>query len=91
MKTIDLESSVIKKWYVSYNGMREPDYKTTYMYEFIDKSINRLTFKDLKNIIGNHCVKYTELEGKPGAYFYIVNSFDINKIKKYDYFEVSLV
>jgi hypothetical protein len=84
-------SNPINKWYVSYIGMRAPDYKTTYMYEFIDKSINRLTFKDLKNIIGTDCVKYTELEGKPGAYFYINVSFDINKIKEYDYFEVSLV
>jgi hypothetical protein len=91
MKTIDLESLKIKKWYISYNGMREPDYLTTYMYEFIDKSLIRLSLKELKNIIGDYCVKYEEHEGKPGAYFYINILFDINKIKKYDYFEVILL
>lgn len=82
----------INKWYVCYNGQKEPDYITTFFHEFIDKTINRLSFSELYNIIGsNNCVKYTELEGsKQGAIFYIKNNFDIdNLIKTYNYFQFS--
>ena len=37
-----------KKWYISYDGQKEPDYKTTYFYEVVDKSFERISFRELK-------------------------------------------
>jgi hypothetical protein len=65
---------------------------TTFFHEFIDKTIHRISFSELYNIIGtNNFVKYTELEGsKQGAIFYINNDFDIdNLIQFYNYFVFS--
>jgi hypothetical protein len=84
---------VVNKWYISYNGLKSPDYITTYFYEFLDKSIKRHSFEELYNIIGaENCIKYTQLESsKLEAYFYINNIYDINKIKVYDYFIVEKI
>ena len=82
----------INKWYVCYNGQKEPDYINTFFHEFIDKTIHRISFAELYNIIGNNnCIKYTKLEGsKQGAIFYINNDFDIdNLIQSYNYFTFS--
>jgi hypothetical protein len=82
----------INEWYVCYNGQKEPDYITTYFHEFIDKTIHRISFAELYNIIGNdNCIKYTELEGsKQGAIFYIKSNYDINNlIQSFNYFVFS--
>lgn len=82
----------INKWYVCYKDQKEPDYITTFFHEFIDKTIPRISFAELYNIIGNqNCIKYTELEGsKQGAIFYIRDDFDIdNLIQSLNYFEFS--
>jgi predicted DNA-binding ArsR family transcriptional regulator len=72
---------IVTKWYVCYNGQKEPDYRTTYFYEFIDKTIDRISFKQLYNIIGDDCIKYKELEGsKQGAHFYIKSDYDMNNL-----------
>jgi hypothetical protein len=80
----------ISKWYVCYNGQREPDYENTFFHEFIDKSFKRISFRELFSIISKECyVDYKELEGsKQGAYFYIDSKYHLNTImEKYNYFE----
>lgn len=84
----------INKWYVCYKDQKEPDYITTFFHEFIDKTIHRISFTELYNIIGNqNCIKYTELEGsKQGAIFYIKDNFDIdNLIQSFNYFDFSQI
>lgn len=75
---------------IMYNGQIEPDYETTYFYEFIDKSFTRMSFKELSIKIGANCIKYIELEGgRPSADFYINDTFDMKMlIKKYNYFSL---
>lgn len=82
----------INKWVVYYNGQKEPDYITTFFHEFIDKTIHRISFAELYNVIGsNNCIKYTELEGsKQSALFYIKDDFNIdNLLQTYTYFKFS--
>jgi hypothetical protein len=78
----------INKWYICYNGETEPDYITTFFHHFTDKTINRISFKELYNTIGSeNCIEYKELEGsKRGAIFCINSNYDINNLKSLDYF-----
>lgn len=72
------------KWYISYNHIgKAPDYITTFFYEYDHNNI--ISFQELYNIIGDDCIKYTQLEGsKLEAWFYINDNFDMNKLKVYD-------
>ena len=80
---------MVYKWYISYDysDKKSPDYINTYFYESDNKWIS---FKELYELIGSKCIKYTVLEGsKLEAYFYIDESFDMNKLNEYDYLVIN--
>lgn len=76
------------KYNIRFDGEIEPDYNTSYCYEFKNKHVS---FKELFIELGDNCVKYIELEGGwPSADFYIKNTFNIDLlIKKYNYLIIS--
>lgn len=87
-----MQESTLIKYTIMYHGQREPDYETSFFYEFIDKSFKRISFKELYTELGDNCVKYIELEGgNSSADFYIKDTFNINLlIDKYDYLDIKL-